>query len=546
MIHFYLFPYFKKGISVFSLFFFILTFVLSTGCRNGKHEDNVILITLDTQRADYISAYRSDKASTPNIDFLAEQGTLYENAFSLIPITLPSHGSIFFSQTPNELKSYNNGHNIRTKKKRPSFVNLFKKEGFKTGAFVSLGVLKSHFGLSEGFDFYEDSFPKGKWYIPAARVNEKAFPWIKENRHDKFFLWLHYSDPHDPYAPPYLPSDLKLFLNDQLIGEFGLNKYKIHEIDLELKPGRNRLRWEIMNEYAEKNDSFHARLDKLDFSVSPDDPDFNIDFARGWMLRRKDTIFFAKNDAWIDITNHKTSPDKVRMTWRGRIVLPTYGTRELYRSEVEYMDEHIGELWELLKELHLFDKTMIVMAGDHGEGLGEYTGYFRQNHIGHIHFLYDIYLKVPLIVYDPNAPNRGVRRTEPVSLLDIAPTITGHMGFKHFPHFQGRDLGKLPEGENRAVMQATYKPEALRNKFGIRLYPWHLIFTPEQRHYELYDLAEDAMEKNNLFVNGGMPEEAAPLKRKLDETVREILKSKQEIKIDSDTKEMLRVLGYIK
>jgi len=526
--------------------FFLLPLVFSTGCRKGNQKNNVILITLDTQRADYISAYQSDNASTPNIDFLAEQGTLYENAFSLIPITLPSHGSIFYSQSPHEFKSYNNGHNIRTKKKRPSFVNLFKKDGFMTGAFVSLGVLKSHFGLEEGFDHYEDTFPKGKWYLPAEQVNEKAFPWIKTNRHKKFFLWLHYSDPHDPYAPPYLPPDLKLYLNDQLIGEYGLSKYQIYDVDLELDPGQNRLRWEIKNEFAEKTDSFHARLDKLDFSVSADDPDINLDFARGWMLRRQDTVFFAKDGAWIDIANRTSAPRKIQMTWRGRTVLPTYGTRELYRREVEYMDTQIGELWAQLKELRLFDKTLIVMAGDHGEGLGEYTGYFRQNHIGHIHYLYDIYLKVPLIIYDPQAQAQGIRRSEPVSLLDIAPTITARMGFKRLSHFQGRDLGKLPEGENRAIMQETYKPEALRNKFGLRQYPWHLIFTPERGYYELYNLDEDGMEKNNLFVEGALPAEVVPLKQRLDTSVREILKSKQEIKIDSDTKEMLRALGYIK
>ncbi|MBN2408529.1 MAG: sulfatase-like hydrolase/transferase, partial [Candidatus Aminicenantes bacterium] len=125
-------------------------------CRPSSRTENVILITLDTQRADFISAYDSSHASTPRIDRLAREGTLFRNAYSLIPITLPSHGSIFFSEPPHGLRNYNNGQKIALKRARPSFVNQFRKKGYATAAFVSLGVLKREFGLEQGFEHYED------------------------------------------------------------------------------------------------------------------------------------------------------------------------------------------------------------------------------------------------------------------------------------------------------------------------------------------------------------------------------------------------------
>ena len=133
--------------------------VASLACRTQSRPENFLLITLDTQRADYISAYEPGKAATPSIDRLAREGTLYKNAYSLIPITLPSHASIFFSEPPHVIKNYNNGQEISAKKTSPSFVNLFRKMGFATAAFISLGVLKSSFGLDPGFEEYGDDFP---------------------------------------------------------------------------------------------------------------------------------------------------------------------------------------------------------------------------------------------------------------------------------------------------------------------------------------------------------------------------------------------------
>ena len=185
------------------------------------------------------------------------------------------------------------------------------------------------------------------------------------------------------------------------------------------------------------------------------------------------------------------------------------------------------------------------MVGDHGEGLGEYKGYLSRQHIGHIHFLYNVYMKVPLIIYDPSASKKGDRKEEPVTLLDIAPTIMGIMGFKRLPSFQGRNLLFLDD-EEIEILEETYKPEAFLDKFALLKFPWHLILTPAKRKYELYDLSEDPDEKENIYQDIRLPPEVLGLKKKLDSLVLGILKGKKEIKIDDDAKEILRALGYIK
>ncbi|MBN2206887.1 MAG: sulfatase-like hydrolase/transferase, partial [Candidatus Aminicenantes bacterium] len=158
----------------------VISVVILTGvgCRKpASAPRNFILMTLDTQRADFLSAYGAAEAQTPHLDALAAQGTLFENAYSLIPITGPSHASMFFSQPPHALKFYNNGQafqKVRFERDKVSLAGLFQKRGFSTAAFISLGVLKAKFALNEGFDVYEDEFPKDRWYLTADEVNARV------------------------------------------------------------------------------------------------------------------------------------------------------------------------------------------------------------------------------------------------------------------------------------------------------------------------------------------------------------------------------------
>jgi hypothetical protein len=269
------------------------------GCRREAAPANLILITLDTLRTDHVGAYGSKQARTPAIDALAREGVVFENAYSLIPITLPSHASIFFSKPPHAVRNYNNGQVVRKQRAYPSFVNLFRKEGFQTAAFVSLGVLASEFGLNEGFQEYSDEFPAERWYLSAQEVNQRVFPWLEALKGRRFFLWVHYSDPHEPCAPPDTADDTKLFLNDELAGKCCLNKYMTQTIDLKLKKGKNRLRFEVRNPAPDDPGRFMARLDKLVFAPEADGKTFAVEFFDDWYRRQDDGVFFLKGRAGI-------------------------------------------------------------------------------------------------------------------------------------------------------------------------------------------------------------------------------------------------------
>ena len=523
----------------------LLLLLLLPGCRTAEKPRNVLLITLDTQRADHVGAYAPARAATPNIDLLARQGTLYRNAYSLIPITVPSHASIFFSEPPHRIRNYGNGQAIPRRRSRPSVVNLFRKAGFATGAVVSLGVLASEFGLGQGFDRYVDEFPPDRWYLSAGEVNEQVFRWLDQNGGRPFFLWVHYSDPHDPYAPPDSPNDFTLYLNDRPVAETSLPKYTLNEAVLDLEPGPNRLRVEFRNGFDGQPDRYLGRLDRLEFDPPLGEPEFRVDLARGWYLRPADLVYFFQKTNLMTIQN-EGGRRQVRLRFRGRPVLDEKAAAAGYRREVEYMDGEIGRLWQKLGEMGVFDKTAVLLAGDHGEGLGEYHNEFGDPHLGHIHYLYDIYLRVPLILRDPTRGGGGVVRTELVTLLDIAPTLTALAGIKPFPHFLGRNLLRLKKDERPIIFEETYRPEAYEDRFGLLSPPWHLILTPRKDKWEIYNLERDPWEEENILDGLGWPRELAPLRQKLEDFARGILAGKQDVQVDDRAKEMLRALGYIR
>jgi arylsulfatase A-like enzyme len=515
----------------------------AAGCKKTPPPQNFILMTLDTQRADFLGCYGAADVRTPNLDFLAAQGTLFENCYSLIPVTAPSHASMFFSQPPHALKYYNNGQEFQRNK--PPLARLFKKRDFTTAAFISLGVLKAKFALDDGFDVYEDEFPKERWYLTADEVNARVLPWLEAHRGEKFFIWIHYSDPHDPYAPPDSPPDIKVMLDGRMLGEHCLDKYSFFRVPVDIPSGKSQIRFDIANANPASVNSFDARLDAVDFEPQLDQKTVTSDFSWGWFLRREDNIFFCKSGATIDIVN-RGEPVSRELVFRGRLNLSPAGTRERYGREVRFMDAEIGKLLDKLKALQLFDKTAIMAVGDHGEGLGEHVTPQGLRHFGHIHFLYRDYLKVPLILYNPSAAKRGVRKSATTTLLDVAPTITGIMGFKNLPAYQGRNLLRLKADKDFVSYQETYKPEAIWDRFGVRRGPWHLILTPEEKQYELYDLQADPAEMANVYEENKGQKAVAALRQKIDEFARGILSSKELFRIDRETEAMLKALGYVR
>lgn len=170
--------------------------------------DNVLFITMDTTRADRLGSYGFDKAITPTLDAIAKRGTQFDQAFSQVNLTFPSHCSMMTGKYPRELGVHINGRTAMGAS-YTTLAEVFKKNGYETSAFVASFVLDSRFGLDRGFDFYEDDMEKTtfetqplQWQIPANLVVDRALSWLNDHKDKSFFCWVHFYDPHEPYNPP--------------------------------------------------------------------------------------------------------------------------------------------------------------------------------------------------------------------------------------------------------------------------------------------------------------------------------------------------------
>ena len=189
-----------------------LSLALALTACGGPPPLNIVLITLDTTRADHLGCYGHDGIKTPNIDRLAAEGILYERCYTPVPITLPSHLSILTGTYP----AYHGVHENAGFYVAPELVTLpevLKERGYDTAAFVGAFPLDSQTGLDQGFDLYDDNYPssleEGKHPSlqgffderPAADVIGPALEWLAK-RDGPYFLWTHFFDPHQPQIPP--------------------------------------------------------------------------------------------------------------------------------------------------------------------------------------------------------------------------------------------------------------------------------------------------------------------------------------------------------
>ena len=304
--------------------------------QNAKPLPNVVLITVDTLRADHVSSYGYHLRTTPNIDALAADGVRFDKAYTSIPLTGPSHFSILTARYAQEHGARINGRASRKDGKLLFLPQILRRNGYRTAAFVSAGPLTSRLtGLNEYFDRYDEDLPRKYQMLNSMRFAEDVTPnaiqWIRNNRQGPFFAWVHYFDPHTPYQ------DRKDFEQLQQIGS------------------------------------------------APRYPGLNM------------------RDA--------ATRDRVRQ----------------YDAEVAYADHYIGKLLEAIDALGLRENTLVVLAADHGESLGEH-GY-----VGHGRQLYENIIHVPLIFRFPGVATKGRVVREKVSLIDLTPTVVDLTIKRHRP-----------------------------------------------------------------------------------------------------------------
>jgi arylsulfatase A-like enzyme len=189
---------------------------LLSGCPANPPDParpDIVLVVVDTLRADHLGAYGYKPPTSPRIDTLASRGVLFESAWGAAPWTLPSMMSIVTGRTPSSHRVENDG--LRLAADVPTVAQMLKARGYATGGFVSHIYVTAPFGFDRGFERFEDFGltrpeykPEAKFEPPADRVTDAALDWLKQQKGKPVFLMVHYFDPHWPYEPPEATRDL--------------------------------------------------------------------------------------------------------------------------------------------------------------------------------------------------------------------------------------------------------------------------------------------------------------------------------------------------
>ena len=476
--------------------------LLLGGCTREKGPRHIFFITLDTARADFMNYARRNNDLTPHFAALAAEGVVFENAYTEIPITLPSHASMFYSLPPHSLKICNNGNTNQAQE--PSLAQLLKKRGFRTGAVVSLGVLRSEAGLNRGFDDYRENFRPNLWYRTAAEVNRDAMQLVRARGDGRNFFWIHYSDPHGPYFCPEYPHEFRAQFNGKEILSGKSTDQFMVKLDLDLPPGLSFLKLEAeIPDTDLSGDPIQVKnIVFMNFEVSGIGAGIPVrmHLPRHWnrveQRRNKVTYFSKSPQSRVALENRGTVNRKVTISFLLQLHLDPAASKTLYREEMVYLDREFGRFVDFLKKEGIYNDSAFVVMGDHGEGLGE----LHDGHVGHIHYLNRVYTHVPLFLAGKGIEKMAGRK-EPVSNLDIAPTVLDLAEIEKAEHMQGTTLlgRQIPD---RRLLLATYAPEAYHNAFSLVAFPYQLIFTPDRpsgEKMQFFNLEKDRYGEKDLF-----------------------------------------------
>jgi len=434
---------------------------------------NVILITLDTTRADHLSTYGYERETSPRLTEFAKEAIRFDHAWSASSWTVPSHASMMTGLFPYshgaryktsaehqaELDATSTEHNTKIRPLDPEhrpLAEVLRAYGYRTPAFVAGPYLYAYFGLAQGFEYYDDRMHVsaapllaayywlnrfvvelepdwlrfGHGYLRAEEVNESIFSWLDQHPNERQFLFVNYFDAHDPYWPV---------------------KETRH-----LYPGSD-----YPVDKNEMNDKFKA-ITKGEETLSPEE------------------------QAWL---------------------------HSQYDAEIRYMDDHLGRLFTRLKKDGQWDNSLIIITADHGEHLGEH------GLVGHGFTVSASSTHIPLLVKFPLADGISADVLDyPVHHVDFAATILERLGLDAITELghatQGRSL--LDGEKNHAVLSEIYRDDWRVERFGERYsrnqFAWttataRLLETQRldekstaqgEPVYELFDVVADRIDKTPL------------------------------------------------
>lgn len=440
-----------------------------TACTSRRHP-NVLLIVVDTMRADRLSATRDGVSLTPFLDELAARGCLFRRAYATSSWTAPSVASLFTSRYPSQHGVV--GHGFPLAEAESTLAEVLVRNGYATAGFSANVLLQKRHGWGQGFQRYGAFVPtpgvNGGVAIPvrAETINEAALGWLDRRDAAKpFFLFLQYMEPHTPFAPPA---------------------------------------W---------------ALERLGPAADDVPPVEHINaFARYGNLALE-----AVDDRMLA------------------------AIERYYDASVLALDTSLKALFDELQQRGLLADTLVVLTADHGEELKEH-GIF-----GHGQTLYDTLLRVPLVVLPPEGSDHCEAIETPVSLLDLAPTITALVGLQTPRVFEGHSFAPAVSGTGDAEPARTIVSELLRPEGYPRIRRHvHALVDGDQKviadmdgREEFYDLGRDPGEHDD----GALP---APARDALNQQLADVVQklspdgaTRPAPSLDEETRRNLEALGYL-
>lgn len=453
----------KKAAATFGLILALALF--GSGCRKTPGPVNLIYISLDTTRHDFINTGRGARANTPELKRFASQAVVMDNAFATIPQTLPSHLSIFTSRFPHELGVLANENEYDGRYRM--IQEVLKDRGYHTAGVISLGSVSGKTGISRGFDEYrEDLFSTSAFFVDGRDISRAGQDLLKKTGEKPFFLFVHYSDPHSPYSPPDKMSDFNIRLNNEPIATFNAYTGTILRLKIALASGSHTLSFSnqksagdfrmFVIRYLKFSDNCTVTLSNLEYSK---------DHYNGSHLMKgaeAQAVIRCRGQGFVNI--FQVIP-----------ILTKDAAVTCYSREVEYLDQQVGKFLATLEKRGLMDNTIVAIFADHGEGLGERDGYF-----GHVRYLNPQFIHVPLMMRIPGIRPKHIR--QPVSLIGLTPTVLNYMGIRTREIRQSENWRPLIEKRrpkwNRTVFSYAFKPSAATDKLSVIRWPFQAIFNP--------------------------------------------------------------------
>ncbi len=423
---------------------------------------SVVLIVVDTLRADHLGLYGYGRDTSPRLDALARDAAIFDHAFASSPWTLPSFGSLFTGRLPAEHRAgwpagapeggdADGREFLPLRAGLPTLAETLAVAGLDTAAVMNNAFLHPDFGVARGFATYDHIGGNRKRIRRADEVVDRALDWLgKEGRGD-FLLVVHFFDPHLNYDAPA-----------PFRGSFADSEMSDEERNalMELRPLRQRVR-----------------------QGEPVDWDFLIG---------------------------------------------------AYDEEIAFVDRELGRLWRGLEESGRLAESLVVLTADHGEEFGDHGGF------EHGHSLYGELVRVPLLVWGPGV--EPGRRAEPVSLVDVYPTVLDALGLPAPEGLPGRSLIEAPVERTLIAERTLYGA----HRESAIAWPYKLIHAPRRpRETELFNLEADPGETESILRL--RRDLAADLLAQLEAYrahARGIAED-EPARLDEETLENLRSLGYI-